>query len=259
MNIYNHDSVSAGHTGYYKTYLAVREKYYWPRMSRYILRYANTCELCQHNKARQTKPPGLLQSVDIPNSRCIDITMNILVSFPATKDILNLIMIIVDRLTKRAKVIATKSTDDSNDIANVFMENYVKGHDMLKPVVSDRDTKFTSTFWQTNMTAMETQHNLASAFLSQTEGQTERTNHFIRDYLRGGINPAQDYCDEYTHLVAIANNGRVHSTIEMSPLEADLGYILFMSDDVSIDPEFKKLVQPFLLRQQTRLRDTRPA
>ena len=28
----NHDVLSAGHPGYYKTYLAVQKKYYWPRM-----------------------------------------------------------------------------------------------------------------------------------------------------------------------------------------------------------------------------------
>ncbi|OWZ10986.1 hypothetical protein PHMEG_00016060 [Phytophthora megakarya] len=67
---------------------------------------------------------------------------------------------IVNRLTKRAKFIATKTTDDSNEIANVFMKNYVKDHDMPKTIVSDRDAKFTSKFWQATMPAMATQHNL---------------------------------------------------------------------------------------------------
>ncbi|OWZ16214.1 hypothetical protein PHMEG_00010014 [Phytophthora megakarya] len=62
------------------------------------------------------------------------------VSFPVTKDGFNSIMVIVDRLTKRAKCIATKTTDDSSEIPNVFMKN----HGMPKTIVSDRDTKFTA-------------------------------------------------------------------------------------------------------------------
>ena len=65
----NHDAVSAGHPGCYKTYLTVRDRYYWPKMMKYIQRYVNTCDMCQRNKARQTKPPGLLQPLAIPTGR----------------------------------------------------------------------------------------------------------------------------------------------------------------------------------------------
>ncbi|OWZ22365.1 reverse transcriptase [Phytophthora megakarya] len=61
----NHDVVTAGHPGYFKTYLGVQKKHYWLKISKYIQRYVNICELCQRNKARQTKPPGLLQPLEI--------------------------------------------------------------------------------------------------------------------------------------------------------------------------------------------------
>jgi len=237
----NHDSVTAGHPGFYKTYIAVREKYYWPKMTKYIQRYVNTCEMCQRNKARQTKPPGLLQPLEIPRGRWVDISMDFIVSLPPSKDGCNAIMTIVDRLTKRAKFIATQTTDNTEEIANVFMKSYVKDHGLPKTIVSDRDSKFTSKFWQAVIAAMGTQHNLSSAFRPQTDGQTERTNRFIGDYLRGVINPAQNNWDEFLHLAEFAYNRRVHATIGMSPFEADLGYIPYMPDDVSSDPEFKKL------------------
>ncbi|POM59606.1 Pol protein [Phytophthora palmivora] len=82
----NHDSVSAEHPGFYKTYLAVLQKYYWPKMMKYIQRYVNTCEMCQRNKARQTKPPGLLQSLDVPRGRRVDISMDFIISLPETEN-----------------------------------------------------------------------------------------------------------------------------------------------------------------------------
>ncbi|GMF37349.1 unnamed protein product [Phytophthora fragariaefolia] len=210
----NHDAVSAGHPGFYKIYLAVREKYYWPKMMTYIQRYVNTCEMCQRNKARQTKPPGLHQPLDIPK-------------------------------------------DATTDIADVFMKNYVNDHGLPKTIVSDRDTKFTSKLWRSIVKALGTQHNLSSAFRPQTDGRTERTNRFVRDYLRGVINPARNDWDEYLHLAEFAYNRPVHSTIGTSPFEADLGYVPYMSGDVASDPEFTKLeksARELLLRQETLLK-----
>ncbi|POM67645.1 LOW QUALITY PROTEIN: Retrovirus Polyprotein [Phytophthora palmivora] len=253
----NHGTVTAGHPGSYKTYVAVREKYYWPRMMKYIQRYCNTCEMCQRNKARQVKPPGLLQPLDVPRGRWIDISMDFVVSLPSSKDGYNAIMVIVDRLTKRAKFIATQTTDSAEDTANIFMKSYVKDHGLPKTIVSDRDSNFTSKFWQAVISAMGTQHNLSSAFRPQTDGQTERTNRFIGDYLRGVVNPAQSDWDEFIHMAEFAYNRRVHATIGMSPFEADLGYIPYMPDDVVSDPEFKKLekaAREFLLRQEAFLK-----
>ncbi|KAE8958546.1 hypothetical protein PR001_g31017, partial [Phytophthora rubi] len=253
----NHDAVVAGHPGFYKTYLAVRERYYWPKMMKYIQRYVNTCEMCQRNKARQTKPPGLLRPLDIPKGRWTDVSMDFVVSLPVSANDNNAIRVIVDRLTKRAKFIATKTTDNTTEIANVFMKSYVKDHGVPKTIVSDRDTKFTSKLWQSIVSTLGTKHNLSSAFRPQTDGQTERTNRFIGDYLRGVVNPAQNDWDEYLHLAEIAYNRRVHSTIGMSPFEADLGYVPYMPDDVASDPEFTKLekaAQEFLLRQETLLK-----
>ncbi|GMF51916.1 unnamed protein product [Phytophthora fragariaefolia] len=210
----NHDAVSAGHPGFYKTYLAEREKYLWPKMMKYIQRYVYTCEMCQRNKARQNKPPGLLQPLDIPKGRWTDISMDFVVSLPVSTNGNNVIMVIVDRLTKRAKFIAMKTIDTTTDIADVFMKNYVKDHGLPKTIVSDQDTKFTSRLWQRIVKALGPQHNLSSAFRPQTDGQTERTNRFIGDYLRGVINPAQNDWNDYLHLAEFAYIRRVHSTME---------------------------------------------
>ncbi|TDH65776.1 hypothetical protein CCR75_008357 [Bremia lactucae] len=108
-----------------------------------------------------------------------------------------------------------------------------------KPLHQIATPKFTSKVWQSIVSALGTQHNLSSAFRLHTDGQTERTNCFIRHYLRGVVNPAQNNWDSYLHVAEIAYNRRVHSTIGMSPIEADLGYVPNMPDDVVSDPELK--------------------
>ncbi len=59
-----------------------------------------------------------------------------------------------------------------------------------------------------------------------------------------------------------AYNRRAHSSIGMSPFEADLGYVPYMPDEVAADPEFSKLnkaAQDFLLQQDVFLKKTQDA
>ncbi|GMF63487.1 unnamed protein product [Phytophthora fragariaefolia] len=180
-----------------------------------------------------------------------------MVALPKTAAGKDAIIVIVDRLTKRAKFIATNTAATAEETAALFMANYVKDHGVPTSIVSDRDSKFTSKFWQEVIKTLETTHNLSSAFRPQTDGHTERTNRFIEDYLRGVMNPFQNDWDEYLHLAEFAYNRRVHSSIGMSPFEADLGYVPYMPDEVARDPAFEQLqksAQDFLLKQDAILK-----
>ena len=68
-----------------ETYKVVQQKYFWPRMSRYNQRYVNTCEKCQRNKARQTKPPGHMNFLGNPNDQWVDMSINFLKALPEKK------------------------------------------------------------------------------------------------------------------------------------------------------------------------------
>ncbi|OWZ20527.1 Retroelement [Phytophthora megakarya] len=162
-------------------------------------------------------------------------------------------MAIVDRLTKRTKFIAANTTATAEDTATLFMVNYVEDHGVPKSIIPDRDSKFTSKFWQDVITTLETAHQVSSAFRLELMARPNVQT----DYLRGVVNPAQNDWDEYLHLAEFAYNRRVHSSIGMSPFEADLGYVPYMPDDVTRDPEFDQLnktVQEFLVKQDALLK-----
>jgi hypothetical protein len=53
-----------------------------------------------------------------------------------------------------------------------------------KKTVSDRETQFTSRFWQKLHESMDTKLNFNSAYHPQTDGQTEKTNQILEDMLR---------------------------------------------------------------------------
>ncbi len=55
-----HDGImEAGHAGFHKTYNRIAVTHYWPRMSRRIKEYVDSCDICQKSKPKRHAPPGL--------------------------------------------------------------------------------------------------------------------------------------------------------------------------------------------------------
>jgi hypothetical protein len=222
-----HDNPSKGHPGVFKTANFMTSKYYWPKMINTIRNYIKTCQKCQRNKYRQTKPPGQLQPLPIPETRWQEITMDFITDLPTSKDY-NSIWVIVDRLTKRAHFIPMKMGNggsSAQECAFIFCKEYQKLHGIPTTIISDRDVRFTSDFWQELMRLQGCKHILSSAFRPNTDGQSERTNRFIQDYLRNYVFPCQSNWSDLLWTAEYAYNARVHESIKMAPFEADIGYI----------------------------------
>ena len=229
-----HDVYTSGHPGISKTLSSLQQEFYWKNMAKDVQRYVTSCEICQRTKARQCKPPGKLIPLDIPNNRWKDVTMDFIVCLPES-DGYNSILVIVDRLTKRSVFIAVKMNDTAEKIAETFIKYYYKDHGLPSSIVCDRDTKFMSKFWKELMRLYGTSLKPSTAHKSSTDGQTERTNRFIEDYIRCYCSSKQSEWYLKLPLCEFAYNSRLHESIGMSPFEADLGYIPRAPIDVIID------------------------
>ena len=53
------------------------------------------------------------------------------------------------------------------------MKEIFRLHGIPKMVISDRDIKFTSTFWKELLAGLNTNLNLSTSYHPQTDGQTE--------------------------------------------------------------------------------------
>lgn len=222
-----HDDPARGHPGVFKTTHFIKKKYFWPGMTADSKQYVSTCEKCQRNKHRQTKPPGLLNVLPIPEARWQDVTMDFITGLPNSNGN-NSIWIIVDRLTKRAHFIPVNMGDSESSAKNcakVFQKEFQRLHGIPETIISDRDVRFTSTFWRSFMELQGSFHQLSSAFRPNTDGQTERTNRFLEDYVRNYVHASQNNWADLLWSAEIAYNSRIHDSIGMSPFEADLGYV----------------------------------
>ena len=92
-----------------------------------------------------------------------------------------------DRLTKSAHFIAIKKTDGADQLAQIYLRDIVRLHGVPVSIVSDWDTKFTSTFWRAFQKALGTKVHMSTAYHPQTDGQSERTIQTLEDMLRACV------------------------------------------------------------------------
>jgi hypothetical protein len=89
------------------------------------------------------------------------------------------IMVVVEKMSKVAHFILVKSTIKEIDISIIFMKEIFRLHGMHKKIVSDRDTQFTSSFWKSLFSCLETKLLFNSSYHPQTDGHIKRVNQVL--------------------------------------------------------------------------------
>nr|GEW71566.1 reverse transcriptase domain-containing protein [Tanacetum cinerariifolium] len=94
------------------------------------------------------KPSGLLIQPEIPTWKWERITMDLFTKLPRTSNAYDTIWVIVDRLTKSAHFIPTRETKSMETLTRLYIKEIASRHRVPIFIISDRDSHFTSRFWQ---------------------------------------------------------------------------------------------------------------
>ena len=178
-----HDNSLAGHGGTAKTTELVSRQYYWPKMRETIKRYVKNCDTCQRSKAVRHAPYGLLQPNEVLDQPWRAIAIDFITDLPES-DRYNTILVIIDRLTKMSHFISCKKDLDTRQFTTIFMQYIVRLHRIPSDIISDRGSLFISGLWKQITEKLGIERRLSTAFHPQTDGQTERTNAILEQYLR---------------------------------------------------------------------------
>lgn len=149
--------------------------------------------------------------------------MDFIVSLPPTKRKHDAILVIVDRLTKMAHFIPTRTSVTAKEVAVLFLEHIFKLHGLPRKIISDRDARFTGHFWQALFESLGTEIALSTAFHPQTDGLTERMNRTLKQALRAYVNAAQNNWDELLAPLEFAYNQSTHRSTNQSPFFLNYG------------------------------------
>ena len=93
---------------------------------------------------------------------------------------------------------------DAQQFANIFMKEIVRLHGLPHDIITERGTLFTSDLWKETAGKLGIERRLSMAFNPQTDGETERTNAILEQYLRAYINYQQDDGCGYLQLAEFA-------------------------------------------------------
>jgi len=94
------------------------------------------------------------------------------------------ILVIVDRLSKQAIFIPTHNTITSAELARLFVTHVFSKHRVPSHVTSDRSSEFVSHFFRSLGTALDMRLHFTSRYHLEANGQAERTNQTLEQYLR---------------------------------------------------------------------------
>ncbi|GJW69189.1 putative reverse transcriptase domain-containing protein [Tanacetum coccineum] len=133
------------------------------------------------------------------------------------------IWVIIDRLTKSAHFIPTRATDSMETLTRLYIKEIVSRHGVPISIISDRDSHFTSRFWQSLQNALGTQLDMSTTYHPETDGQSERTIQTLEDMLRACAIDFGKGWDKHLPLVEFSYNNSYHASIKAAPFEALYG------------------------------------
>ncbi|GKF66033.1 putative reverse transcriptase domain-containing protein, partial [Tanacetum coccineum] len=155
-------------------------------MKKDITEYVSKCLTCLKVKAEHQRPSGLLQKPEIPVWKWKGIAMDFVTKLSRTSSghdtiwvivdrltksayFLPIIWVIMDRLTKSAHFLPMREDYKMDRLARLYLNEIVSRHGVPILIISDRDSQFTSRFWQSMQEALRTRLDMSTAYYPQAD------------------------------------------------------------------------------------------
>jgi len=218
-----HEPPFHGHLGVTKTYNKIAEKFFWPKLYSTVERFVRSCDSCQRIKSSNSCTPGELQNLEYPTGRWQSISLDFVTHLPLTANGNNSVLTVTDRFSKRVVLIPTTDDVTTPKVVNLLIGNVFRHFGIPKSIVSDRDPKFTSSFWTELFDTLGTKLLMSSSHHPQTDGQSERTNRTMEEILKHYLDYSMTNWEDLLPMIEIAVNSAVNSSTGISPFELDIG------------------------------------
>ncbi|MBW0487105.1 hypothetical protein O181_026820 [Austropuccinia psidii MF-1] len=143
-----HDCPHMGHMSEDRTKERVGSTAWWPKWEQELSRYINTCERFWKANRKDGKKYGLLQHIEEPKQPWETINMDWVTGLvPGGKEKFNACLIIVDRFSKSVRCLPSHKENTAMNTSLLFRKNPISTCEVPKIIISDKDPKFTSGFW----------------------------------------------------------------------------------------------------------------
>jgi len=221
-----HDTPAMGHPGIANTYELLRRDYWWPNMRKDVEDYVKGCATCQANKINtHRQKPHLFPISTDPDAEPFEVvTMDFITKLPPSQGYDSILTITDHDCSKAAIFIPCNESITAEGVARLYLRHVYPHYGIPRKLITDRDPRFTSAFMKQLCSVLGIRQNISSAYHPQTDGQSERTNQWLEQYLRHWSNVQQDNWAEALPVAQFAHNAWPNATTKHSPFSLIMGW-----------------------------------
>ena len=153
---------------------------------------------------------------EVPEKPWTYLTIDFIIKLPvvAGKDA---ILVVCDRLLKMIYFVATIERMSAEGLIRLFRDNVWKLHRLPESIVLDRELQFAVEMTKELNRILGIETRLLMSYYPQTDGQMERMNQKLEQYLRFFIDHRKKDWPEWLVSAEFAVNNKVYSTTKTSP------------------------------------------
>jgi len=253
----HHDTPIAGYGRQWKTVELVTRNYWWLGVTKKVKRYVEGCDQCQRMKNRAEMPAGKLRPNQISEKPWQHILVDFIMKLPVLKGH-DSILVVCDRFSKMSHFVVTTEKTIVEGLARLFRDNVWKLHRLPESVILDRGPQFAAGMTKELNKMLGIETKLSMAYHPETDGQMERTNQELEQYLRMYVNHRQNNWAEWLAIAEFAFNNKVYTATKMSPFQVNYRREPRMGFDIRKKGKNKK-AEKFVREMKERHEEARAA
>ena len=162
----------------------MKKDFWWPNMKQDVEQYIKGCGTCQANKIN-THPlkPAMMPITPEHSLPFQTVSMDFITKLPKSGKYDTILTITDHDCSKAAIFIPCQETITTEGVTALYLHNVFKRFGIPKKIISDQDTRFTSKFAKGLCERLNICQNISTAYHPRTDGQSERTNQWLEQFL----------------------------------------------------------------------------
>ena len=223
------------HLGFDKTYAAIRNKYYWPKMYADIDIHVRTCNTCQRSKRNYGNDKAPLTPMPIAARPFSRLHMDILGPLPCTSEKHKYILLVVCAFTGWCECFPIKS-QEASVIAEILYAEIFCRYGSPDILISDRAQNFMSKLVSALCELFQVTKHHTSSFHPQTNSAAERTFSSLSRAIRSYCNVEQTNWHKQLPAIMMAFRNAESATTGYTPYELVFGRQMRTPIDTALIP-----------------------
>ena len=227
-----HEELTSGHLSFMKTYLKIKERYFWTGMYTEIEKWCASCVDCATKKTPRNLAKAPLQPIPVegPFDR---VAVDVLGPFPTSERGNKYVVIFTDYFTKWPEAFAIECADAATT-ARLFVEEILCRHSAPRKLLSDRGKNFLAKVVKGICQMVNTSKVNTTSYHPECDGLVERFNHTLTTIISMYVSEHQKDWDLFIPYALFAYRTAVQSSTNETPFYLMYGRDPRLPIDVSL-------------------------